>query len=774
MLTKRANRVTLSPTLRINARASEMKKGGIDVIDFSVGEPDFPTPEPIKKSCIKAIEDNFTKYVANDGIADLKKAIIEKLERENRLTYKPDEIIVSPGAKNNLFNVALALFEEGDDVLIPSPCWVSYPDQVRIAGANPVFVPTYEENDFKIQPKDLLNSITPNTKALMMNYPCNPTGAVYQREELEAIAEICVKEGIYVISDEIYEKLIYDGIRFTSIASLNDKIKSQTILINGFSKAFSMTGWRLGYAAGPKEIIAACSKIQSHNTSNATSFVQKAAIVALKSCSMEVERMRAEFERRRNFVVNRLRAIDGISVPNPKGAFYVMPNVEKFLSKEFQGAPLRNTYGLSYYLLKEAQVAVVPGEAFFTPSHIRISFATSMENLNEGLKRIEKSLMRLESPKRFKPRVINNVVTKVKNYVETKYPSSITHRNELLSLSEENLPTDSYFEWNAQIMGAVVQLRTNSPHISDFYMENFYPAPLESEIEPHSVIYCVKDISGVEPKGYFSPDTSTAFLFNSAFYGQARLLALSLANETIFRTTGSLLSYASCIDIDGKGALIWGGEGTKRTSLLAKTLNSDGMRLVSPEVVHLRNSSNYPVADLPERKLYLKAKWVREFPLLEKFYDKSKLENFVVRRDECEVEYCDKEDSCPLEKGFPACAIASKQGRMILDPFWIGGSKKHTRRTSVRTAVILIKDPISPLIKEVSSKEFSRILLEGGKGDVRSNPFFEQIPLTKDLAKLELYENYYSKVLSNVRCIVINTQFGSAEITLDRIKDLLK
>ncbi len=395
MLSERVSKIGVSPTLKISAKAQELKKKGVDIIDFSVGEPDFPTPEPIKKAGIKAIEENFTKYVANDGIAELKKAIIEKLEKENNVKYKEKEIIVSPGAKNCLFNVALALFQEGDEVIIPTPCWVSYPDQVKIAGAKPVFVKTKEKNDFKMGISDLANSITNKTKALILNYPCNPTGAVYSREELEEIASLCLKKNIWVISDEIYEKLIYDGEKFTSFSSLNEDIRSKTVLINGFSKAFSMTGWRLGYAAGPEEIISACSRIQSHSTSNATSFVQKAAVTALKSCFKEVEIMRSEFEKRKNFVVERLRKINGVSVSNPGGAFYVMPNIEKFLSKKYNGEMVKDTYGISYYLLNEANVAVVPGEAFFAPSHIRISFATSMKNLEEGLERMDKALQKL-------------------------------------------------------------------------------------------------------------------------------------------------------------------------------------------------------------------------------------------------------------------------------------------------------------------------------------------------------------------------------------------
>jgi aspartate/methionine/tyrosine aminotransferase len=774
MLTKRVNRITLSPTLRISAKAQEMRKEGIDIVDFSVGEPDFPTPEAVKKAGIKAIEENFTKYVANDGIPDLKAAIIEKLERENNIVYKKDEIIVSPGAKCCLMNTATALFEEGDDVLIPAPCWVSYPDQVRLSGANPVFIPTYEENGFLVRPKDLELSITPNTKALILNYPCNPTGAVYSREQLQEIADICVREKILVISDEIYEKLIYDGMRFTSIASLGDKIKSQTIVINGFSKAYSMTGWRLGYAAGPKEIIAACSKVQSHNTSNATSFVQKAGIVALKSCSMEVERMRTEFERRRNFIVNRLRSIDGVSCDNPKGAFYVMPNVEKYLSKEFGGAPIRNTYGLSYYLLKEAHTAVIPGEAFCSPSHLRLSFATSMEKLQEGAKRIQEALMRLETPKRLKPRAINNVITKVKKFADTKIPSSVIHRNELLTLAENNLPSDSYFEWNAAIMGAVVQLRTNSPHLADFYQENFFPAPLESEIEPHAVVYGVKDIPGIEPQAYLSLDTSTGFLLNSAFYGQIRELALSLAAEAAFRTTGSILANCAAIDIDGKGALIWGGVGSGRTSLLASGFKEEGTRFVSSDFVQIRPTNQNPLADLPERKFYLKAKWIKEMPVLEKFYDKTKLENFVGRREDCGLEYCPHSDACTLERGGAACALASKNGRMLIDPFWLGGTKKHTRRTSVKAAILLVKDPVAPLAKDVSSKEFAKLLSDGGRGQNPAPPFFEQVSLKNDLAKLELYENHYAKTLSSVRCVILNTHYGSNEIAFERIKEFLK
>ncbi|MFN3414240.1 MAG: pyridoxal phosphate-dependent aminotransferase, partial [Thermoanaerobaculum sp.] len=392
MPSERANQIQLSPTMRIAARALAMRAQGVDVVDFSVGEPDFPTPEKIKKAAKQALDANFTKYTANDGIPELRQAICRKLERENGLRFSPDEVLVSPGAKAALFCVVMALVDEGDDVIIPSPCWVSYPDQVRLAKGNPVFVRTREEDGFHLRARDLAEAITPNTRVLILNYPCNPTGAVYSLEELQEIGEICRREGIWIIADEIYEKLIYDGRRFSSIAAAVPALAKQTVIINGFSKAFSMTGWRLGYAAGPREIIAAASKIQSHNTSNATSFVQKAGVVALEECELDVERMRVEFERRRNLVIQGLSRIPGVSCPVPEGAFYAMPNVSRFLDKEFSGSPVRNTYGLAYYLLKEAKLAVVPGDAFMAPEHIRISFATSEERIREGLKRLAAAL----------------------------------------------------------------------------------------------------------------------------------------------------------------------------------------------------------------------------------------------------------------------------------------------------------------------------------------------------------------------------------------------
>ena len=774
MLSDRVNRIALSPTLRINARATQMRAQGIDVVDFSVGEPDFPTPEAIKRAGKAAIDANFTKYTANDGIPDLKKAICEKLERENGLKYSPDEIIVSAGAKNSLFNVAMALYDEGDDILIPAPYWVSYPDQVKLAKANPVVVPTREEDGFRLQARDLAAAITPNTKAVILNYPCNPTGATYTREQLEEIAEVCVREQIWVISDEIYEKLIYDGKRFTSIASLNDKIKKLSVVINGFSKAFSMTGWRLGYAAGPREIVAACSKIQSHNTSNATSFVQKAAVVALKECAMDVERMRQEFERRRSAIVYRLRSIPEVSCASPSGAFYVMPNVTRYLDREFGGAPIRNTYGLSYYLLKEAHVAVVPGEAFGTDAHVRISFATSMDRIEEGCRRIREALARLEEPRRLRPRALNNVVTKVAAYAETRPVLGLDSRNALLEEASSHLAPDAYFEWNAAIAGAVVQLRTNSPHLADFYQENFYPAPLEGDLEPHAVVYAVKDIPGREPSGLASLETSTAFAFNTAFYGQVRSLALQLAGETASRTSGALLAHCAALDVNGKGVLIWGGPGSGRTGLLAAAMREDGVRLVGSDTVLVRLGASEPVADLVERKLYIKSKWVGKFREIEKLLERSKLENMVVSRDACTVDH--PNDECPLDRGAAACIEASKNGRVMLDPYWLGGAARHVRRTAPRLVVLLAKDPVLPMVQQLDAREAARVVasgqLPGATG--KAFPFVNPHLIGLDAARSDLLRAQHERLFAATKVVVLNTAIGSADGAAKRLLDLVR
>ncbi|TRZ90735.1 pyridoxal phosphate-dependent aminotransferase, partial [bacterium] len=379
MISEKVNQIGASPTLKISAKAKSMRAEGIDVIDLSVGEPDFPTPENVKAAGVKAIQENFTKYTENEGIPALRKAIIQRLLEDHGLTYDLKEIIVSTGAKSSLFHVVQALVNEGEEVIVPSPYWVSYPECVALAKGKAVIVPTREEDGFRLTPDQLKAAISPATKALILNNPSNPTGATYERRHLEALAEIIKGEDIYVIADEIYSKLVYDGFLFTSFASLGEDIKKKTIIVNGVSKAYSMTGWRIGCAAGPADVINGMSKIQSHTTSNACSIAQKASLEAFGGPQYEVQRMVSEFQRRRNYALMKLQAVPGISCFKPQGAFYLFPNVKSTFDKEADGVPIRNSYGLAYYLLKQARVAIVPGDAFGADDHVRLSYATSME-----------------------------------------------------------------------------------------------------------------------------------------------------------------------------------------------------------------------------------------------------------------------------------------------------------------------------------------------------------------------------------------------------------
>ncbi len=391
MIAERTKRIKPSATLAVDSRAKELKAKGMDVVNFGVGEPDFDTPEHIKEAAIKAIKEGFTKYTPVGGIDELKEAIIEKLERDNGLNYEKANILVSSGAKHSLYNIAQALFGPGDEVIIPSPYWVSYPDQVLLNDAQPVIIETRQEDDFMLRPEVLKEKITSRTKAIIINSPSNPTGFIYTKKALEEIAEIALKHNLYIISDEIYEKLIYDGEKHISIASLSEEIKNKTIVVNGLSKSHAMTGWRIGYAAGPEEIIKTMTKIQSQSTSNPTSIAQKAAVAALRGPQDCVEQMRQEFEKRRNYLVKELNSIPQISCKMPKGAFYVFPNIGKILGKN----GINSSVDLSIYLLEKALVAVVPGSAFGAEEYIRISYATSMENLSKGIDRILKALEEL-------------------------------------------------------------------------------------------------------------------------------------------------------------------------------------------------------------------------------------------------------------------------------------------------------------------------------------------------------------------------------------------
>ena len=392
---KRVNKIGVSPTMRIAAQAKEMLANGEDLIDLSVGEPDFPTPQNVKDAAKRAIDNNETKYTVNQGRYDLREAIAKKLKNENGLDYSPNEIIVSTGAKQSLYNAVQSLVHDGDEVIFTSPYYVSYPEMVTLAHGKSVVIPTTEETDFNMTPDQLLNAITPSTKLLIMSYPTNPTGACYNKKELEAIAAIVKEKKLFVLSDEIYENLIYDNNKFVSFAALDEEIKRRTIVVNGFSKSYAMTGWRIGYAAGQEEFIKAMNKIQSHSTSNASSISQAAALEALNGPQDFIPTMRNEFERRRNFVYEQLCSIKGIKCFKPKGAFYLFPNVESYFGKSTSVFRIEHSFDLAMYLLHEAKVATVPGSGFGAEGHLRLSYSTSMENLREGLKRIKEALEKL-------------------------------------------------------------------------------------------------------------------------------------------------------------------------------------------------------------------------------------------------------------------------------------------------------------------------------------------------------------------------------------------
>jgi aspartate aminotransferase len=394
-LAARAGRIVPSPTLSITATAKAMAAQGIDVIDFASGEPDFDTPEAVKEAAAAAIRAGFTKYTPASGIDELKQAIIEKLEREQGLCYEKSQILVSCGAKHTLYNLAQALLEAGDEVIIPAPFWVSYRDQVLLNDATPVLLETREADGYAVTRSMVEACLSPRTKAIVVNSPCNPTGATYDRATLEEIAEIALRRDLLIISDEIYEKILYDGAQHLSTAALGPEVAARTVVVNGVSKAYAMTGWRIGYAAGPKGLMTAMADIQSQSTSNPSSISQKAAVAALRNGDAFTQQMVREFDVRRRLMVERLNKIAGLSCRMPTGAFYAFPNVAGLLSRRHGNGAINTPAELATFLLKEAKVAVVPGEPFGSSDHIRLSYATSTDAIRRGLDRMEAALNQL-------------------------------------------------------------------------------------------------------------------------------------------------------------------------------------------------------------------------------------------------------------------------------------------------------------------------------------------------------------------------------------------
>lgn len=398
MFSRRANNVTPSFTVELNARIAEMIQAGEDMIKMNIGEPDFHTPDHVKEAAKTAIDNNFTRYTPVHGILELRKAIVDKLKNDNSVEYTVNEVCVSNGAKQALFEAVLTLADEGDEVIIPTPCWVSYVDMVKIAGGIPVLVPTIQSgpNRYHLDLEAIENAVTDRTTAIMINTPNNPTGAVYTREELEDLAALAVKNDLWIISDEVYEKLLYDGAGHVCIAAVSPEAKARSVVVNGCSKSYAMTGWRLGYAAAPEACAKKMRGLQGHITSGINSIAQKAGVEALTGQQESVEAMREEFDRRRRMMGEKLRKIPHMKTTNPQGAFYYLPDISWYFGKHWKGGKIENSVDMAAYLLETAKVAVVPGEAFYAPGCLRLSYSNSMENLQKGLERMTAALAALE------------------------------------------------------------------------------------------------------------------------------------------------------------------------------------------------------------------------------------------------------------------------------------------------------------------------------------------------------------------------------------------
>ena len=395
MISQRIQNMSPSATLAMSQKSAELKAAGVDVINLSVGEPDFDTPDFIKEAAKKAIDENFSRYSPVPGYLSLRKAVCDKLERENHLSYMPEQIVVGNGAKQELTNTILSLIDPGDEVIIPTPAWVSYVEMVKLAEGKPVLLPATLENDFKITPKQLEEAITPKTKMLLLNSPCNPTGSVYSRAEMRALAEVLRNhENIIVMSDEIYEHINYVG--GTSSFAENEWMKDRTVIINGVSKAYAMTGWRIGYMAAPTQIAKACTKLQGQYTSGPSSIAQKAAEAAYEGPQQCVEDMRKAFERRRDLIVSLAKEIEGWKVNKPEGAFYLFPEVSSFIGKKYGDYEIKNSGDYVMYILQEAHVACVDGEAFCAPGYMRLSYATSDDKIREAMQRIKEASAKLK------------------------------------------------------------------------------------------------------------------------------------------------------------------------------------------------------------------------------------------------------------------------------------------------------------------------------------------------------------------------------------------
>ncbi len=784
MVADRVAKVGFSTTLKISARAKSMRAEGIDVIDFSVGEPDFPTPDHIKAAGMQAIASDFTRYTRASGIPELKSAIAGRLEEDYGLSYAPEEILVSPGAKACLYFLCQTLFHPGDECIIPAPYWVSYPDMVGLAEAIPVVLPTEEEGGFKITAADLKSALTYKTKALLLNNPSNPTGSVYTRVELEAIAEVAMEADLYVIADEIYDKILFDRREFASFPALSAEVKKRTILVNGVSKAYAMTGWRIGFMAGPAEILQQVGKVQSHSTGNACSIAQKAAVEALKGPQFSVRQMAMEFQNRRNFIMQKLKQIKGFTCYRPEGAFYVFPNVSAYFDRESEGLRVRDAYSLAYYLLEKANVAVVPGDAFGMPGFIRLSYATSMENIEAGMERITEAMAQLRAAPREKVSMLKNTVTKVKSRTPSDKDITRDEREKLVKLCEEHLHYDEYHEWNANINGVIIQLRTNSPHLVDFWIDNWYPAELESELVPHGVVYGVKKLEDHEPYAYYNSESKTACFINTAYYGMVRGYALGIVADIAERLYDVHSIRASCIDVDGEGVLIIGATGTGRSTVTYGLLEDEQVRIHSDDWVFMRYRENEAIADISERKFYMRTDIAERYPQFEPIFARSKCENVAMKREDGNNRHCELRDNCPLQKDREYCLFGNRNARAIVDPNWIAGPGGYIRRTQIRHVFILRRDPVSPTFEDLEVEQAVKMLQVGryqvstpgasSYGSFKNQPFFNPYLLVESLDRVELQKNYFRRLFAVAKPYALNTGSESIERCIARVRRIVK
>lgn len=542
-----------------------------------------------------------------------------------------------------------------------------------------------------------------------------------------------------------------------------------------------MTGWRIGYAAGPAEIIDAMSRIQSHSTSNASSISQYASLEAYGGPQYEVSRMLAEFQKRRNYVLNKLQAIPNLSCAKPDGAFYVFPNVSSYFDKEYEGTIIRNSYGMAYYLLKYANVAVVPGDAFGADQFIRISYATSMENLEKGMNRIVEAFSKLKTPKKIRYFTLKNSITKVKKPIPIATNINSEMRDALVAEAKAHLKYENYYEWNANINGVVVQLRTNVDHLNEFWIENWYPSQLEADIEPHGIIYAIDGVSGREPHAFFNSETKTGIIFNSDNYNTLRSMALGLVTDISERLTETHAIRGMTLEIDGSGILFIGPQGTKKTENYFNLLKKPNVFLHSIDFLFVRYGGGFAAADNPERKIYIPTNTAELFDILPKLFDKSKCENVVTKKEDCTNLDCLREGECRLDRGSLYCFKASKNSYAMLDPYWIGGMKKHVKRIDLRYVFILKNDPLSSAYMKLEPEEAIRILETGQTSGItteysthQNQPFYNPHLLNKDSERIELQKKFFRKLFKSAVCYSLNSGALSVGETEKYIYELIR